>query len=1069
MTSTKLISVLLCFCLTLMGCATDSQDASKAKAGDDEIQSLAAVQQIDKLVEPSKSTTAGLQIVTIENLSNKAIFVSSYHNGCDVDAVEGLCNSQYVLPMGSMTYAPDAWPRSYDTIVQVFTYMAEAIQLVVSIALAVVTGGAGSALIAEGAAEIAGTTAEVAIDTGVEASIATTEGAEAAGTTAGTATENALNVSAESSGGAQGFRIGASTKAAINLAVSAPLQTVKGGLDGGYMHGLSGAMSGLLQAVENAAIGAALEPKAVKAMAGALGASGALTASNTLQAMGQFEEWTFGKLGKASSKFWGLFQQAPADSAKIGAVTKGLATGVSRSDDKKSFLLETLKELFFKGSAKVPHYYQLVQKDLQKGQKVNAADGLAVLQYTEGDDRVGAAGTSTQIPINGDHIRTIVAKMQADPKGAAELNALTSDFVDKNVSLDRHIQGLAVAHNLYVHAQSIRSQLTPLFGSEAKLENFYDKHLPPQLLAAAKKLNTYYHLALSAENHQLYAKLNPTLVALAPTKAILEELQERDISKQGFAISAKTLKTYGYAPVAKLNKLDRQQVQNLLMFSRMAVGMPMPIQLWSNKEWTYTVDYNGKLYRNMAGFFLNHATKTPSYDYWYAPWYPPEHSKHNKYWQEVVGYTNRLGSFVSGKTKWDLTGLHPYSQHLYVDDNHQLEMHVEPLADKDWSKSLADLAAIWGSTKESVVMFTFSRDESINWWKGLKVSYPAVQPYSGIPVGANGNTSVEIGETGAPQSFFIPLGQLAAYVKAGAYQRELLLTTFEFQAAGAAGVHYPVGGALYELLDLAGKHVHINWVHDGGRDSDFYDVPNTYDLNGDEINRVESTQSPRTDGSTAITFSIASGINAWKGIAVQFQNGTKSWLGTSNSVVNAPGGIWSDNPVAQWGEYVHVELWSAGITGIHNYQKRIKVKTSSLVGQTTNFTWLSDGTNYVPVQAGYVTDGGHDKISVETSPLAPGNEDKALIVFNQGPGITWWKALQVRVKNNFKFISAAQDGVTSNQFFWLTQPLLPDGSQQVAVEFWKAKFLGIHTYVGEAKITWDSIKGKEVVFTWEND
>ena len=59
--------------------------------------------------------------------------------------------------------------------------------------------------------------------------------------------------------------------------------------------------------------------------------------------------------------------------------------------------------------------------------------------------------------------------------------------------------------------------------------------------------------------------------------------------------------------------------------------------------------------------------------------------------------------------------------------------------------------------------------------------------------------------------------------------------------------------------------------------------------------------------------------------------------------------------------------------------------------------------------------------------------------------------------------------MTSGVPFWLTQKDLPHQDQAVAIEFWKWKFLGLHTYVGEAKITWDSMKGKTVIFVWEND
>ena len=500
----------------------------------------------------------------------------------------------------------------------------------------------------------------------------------------------------------------------------------------------------------------------------------------------------------------------------------------------------------------------------------------------------------------------------------------------------------------------------------------------------------------------------------------------------------------------------------------MAVGMPVPMQLWSKKDWNYTVDYNGKLYRNIAGFFRNHATGAPSFDHWYAPWYAPGHSKHEKYWQEVVGYTNRLGSFVSGKTAWDGKDLSPDSHHLYIDDENQLEVHVDPTTDKEWTPELQRVADVWGSKKESVVMVTFSRNESSNWWKGLKVTYPALAATTGAPLGISTTTDLEVTEDGASDSFFIPLGKLSDYVVAG-FSTNAILSRFEFQAAKTFGIHYPVGGSLYKLMDVAGKHVRINWVHDGGRDSDFYGVPKTYDLDGDEVNLVKSTQTPRADGSTAINFKISPGIMAWKGIGVELAKGKKAWLGTANNVLDAPGMFLSNDPVAEWREYIHVEFWKAAFLGVQTYQKRIRVKTSTLVGHTNTFTWLSDGTNYSPLKSGYTADGGHDKISVQTAPLPPRDEDKALILFEVGPGISWWKALQIRLTGGNKGFLGTQDPVTSGVPFWLTQKDLPHQDQAVAIEFWKWKFLGLHTYVGEAKITWDSMKGKTVIFVWEND
>ena len=41
-------------------------------------------------------------------------------------------------------------------------------------------------------------------------------------------------------------------------------------------------------------------------------------------------------------------------------------------------------------------------------------------------------------------------------------------------------------------------------------------------------------------------------------------------------------------------------------------------------------------------------------------------------------------------------------------------------------------------------------------------------------------------------------------------------------------------------------------------------------------------------------------------------------------------------------------------------------------------------------------------------------------------------------------------------------------NDKVTVEFWMAKAFGVHTYVGKAKITFESIDGHVVRFKWMN-
>lgn len=88
--------------------------------------------------------------------------------------------------------------------------------------------------------------------------------------------------------------------------------------------------------------------------------------------------------------------------------------------------------------------------------------------------------------------------------------------------------------------------------------------------------------------------------------------------------------------------------------------------------------------------------------------------------------------------------------------------------------------------------------------------------------------------------------------------------------------------------------------------------------------------------------------------------------------------------------------------------------------------------------------------------------------FEVGPGITWWKSIQIRLNNGAKTLQWTQDGTTVAVPWPIVASELPNGNE-VAVEFWKAKVFGVHTYVGEAKNKWDSIAGKEVTFIWEND
>ena len=1069
-------------CLLLLGCGDDGPEP-----GSDEISDLAVSEsELIHIIDVSGDTTKGTQSVTFENHSSKLIWASAYHNGCG----GGLCVTQSVPTDLPFTFIPSEQTRDYDEITQIFTYIAEGFELAVSVLLTMASGGAGSALLAEEAAQVGAEAASEAAVVSVEAG---SEGAEAAG--AGVeAEQTGLQAGAESSGGTG--KLSWSRKLGINVSTQTTLGMIEGGLKGGWKHGASGAFNGALQAFERSVVSAVASEagkEVFAGMKGALGAFGSTTLSKSTGEMPDIAEDAVSVSGKVPGR--------------LSTFTSHLGTTLSAKTDEDSTIFKEMA----KGLEADHPFSATVRKFVVKNaSKAAKASFKLVMPKAKTYSLMVITGEhqteeeSEYLEVTREMLDAISDDMNADPANKELLAELRAAFVNENVPMDRGIRALAVAHNLYVNAPSLRGELVTLFQDEAEIRDLYTGYLPASMHAGADTLNTYYHLALSAEDHTLYLRLNTAFAEAEPVAPILSLLEARDLAEEGFAIDAATLEANGYRPLHLHTAVDRQNGQNLMQCARMALGMPVPIKLWAQDEWAYTVDYNGRLYRNMAGFFRDGAGGAPDFDYWYVPWYAPGHPKHNTFWQEVVGNTNHAGAFQSGKTSWDTTGWRPESQHLYIDDNTSLEMYLTDIEDADWSPHWDEVLELIGhSSRENTILVTFSTDESISWWKGLKVTAPDIDPTTGDPNDEVHTELLEVKEDGVEATMLIPLGNIPERVKEwdeysdSDFFERYLQVLFEFQGTGAFNVHFTQGQTTYRLMDLVGKHVRVHWVHDGGNDSDFYDVPGEYDVNGDGINVVEATQVERSDGAAEIDFKIGEGISWWKGIAVQKSDGNKMWLGSQDFVQNAPGRIFSADPEGEWGKYVHVELWKAAFLGIHTYQKRIKVPTSQLVGKTTTFDWKYDDMNYHPLTlSGYTADGGHDSIAVEVvgpapqvidmdlSQLPPFDEalleelEGAKINFQVPPGMTWWKSIQIRGVDGSKTLQWTQDDTKTADSVELVEMVLPKGDNVdgcasgqpcVALEFWKAKVFGIHTYVGEAKITWESIVGKEVTFTWEND
>ena len=115
---------------------------------------------------------------------------------------------------------------------------------------------------------------------------------------------------------------------------------------------------------------------------------------------------------------------------------------------------------------------------------------------------------SEYLEVTREMLDAISDDMNADPANKELLAELRAAFVNENVPMDRGIRALAVAHTFYVNAPSLRGELVTLFQDEAEIRDLYTGYLPASMHAGADTLNTYYHLALSAEDHTLYLRLN---------------------------------------------------------------------------------------------------------------------------------------------------------------------------------------------------------------------------------------------------------------------------------------------------------------------------------------------------------------------------------------------------------------------------------------------------------------------------------------------------------------------------------------------------------------------------------
>ncbi len=98
-----------------------------------------------------------------------------------------------------------------------------------------------------------------------------------------------------------------------------------------------------------------------------------------------------------------------------------------------------------------------------------------------------------------------------------------------------------------------------------------------------------------------------------------------------------------------------------------------------------------------------------------------------------------------------------------------------------------------------------------------------------------------------------------------------------------------------------------------------------------------------------------------------------------------------------------------------------------------------------------------------TMHVAGGVPDKVRIALSED-GADWWRAIQVVDKNGAKMMIERQEGLAST-----SNVLQLDKSRfgsEFKIEFWKAKFLGVHTYMTSETYRLNDFLGKTITFTW---
>ena len=277
--------------------------------------------------------------------------------------------------------------------------------------------------------------------------------------------------------------------------------------------------------------------------------------------------------------------------------------------------------------------------------------------------------------------------------------------------------------------------------------------------------------------------------------------------------------------------------------------------------------------------------------------------------------------------------------------------------------------------------------------------------------------------------------------------------SLDFWKAKFLGVHTHVMSETFRKRDFLGRSVKFVWQEGLASDSVNYSlkpINDTMTVNGQKLT-IKSSENGRK-GYATIKFQTA--ISSRTSLNFYDRSGTGKMI-TKDSGRYNPATKTLQIPLKQLKSTIELEFWTAKFLGVQTKMGSRKLFRERFDGRTITILW---GKAVEPINYRLKVDGTFATIK-STEKGTPGY---ATIVFKTNkPG---WTALSFKNRNNTYRTISRQGGYTPRSGF-IKIPI-KDLPSTVSLEFWTAKFLGIHTYMGNKLIANDRFDGRVVTITW---